>query len=71
MLWGGFSASGPGNLITVNGTMKKTAIHQDTQQQYQAVCRETWPWAPVDISVRQQLKTHIKSGEEMVSGQKH
>jgi len=50
---------------------EKGAIHQDSQQQHQAVCRETWPWGPVEISARQRPKTHSKSSEEMVSRQKH
>ena len=41
MLWGCFSANGPGNLITVNSTRKKRAIHEDSQQ-HRVVCRETW-----------------------------
>lgn len=54
-------------LITLDQWIRgeKRAVHQDSQQQHQAVCRETWPWAPVDILARQ------RSGEEMVSGQKH
>ena len=62
---------GPGNPIPVNGSVKIRQIHQDSPQKHQAVCRETWLWAPVDISAQQRPKTHSESGEEMVSGQKH
>ncbi|KAI3351866.1 hypothetical protein L3Q82_020696 [Scortum barcoo] len=50
MLWGWFSANGPGNLITVNGTMKK--------EEYIKILNN-------NISAQQRPKTRSKSGEEM------
>lgn len=44
------------NLIIVNGTIKKGAIHQKSHQQHQEVCREHL--------AQEQLKTQSKSGEE-------
>lgn len=71
MFWGYFSANGPGNLITVNGTMKKEhymkIYNNNIRPSAEKLCLEK-QWI---FQHDNDPKHTVKNGEEIVRRQKH